>query len=113
MPDHADKRRNIRTPLACAVYYSDGAFHASGVTENLTTSGGCLHGTHSVQVGMELMVLLIPPAQRAIMIKKATVRWVDEEHFGVELSESDCGPISELDEEGFKRQQGPLSIMTH
>ncbi len=108
-----DKRRSSRMPVACAAYYSDGAFHASGVTENLTTSGGCLHGTHSVRVGMELMVLLIPADQRALLIKKATVRWADEHQFGVELNEADCGTIGELDEEDFERQQGPLSILTH
>ena len=108
-----DKRRSSRMPVACAAYYSDGAFHASGVTENLTTSGGCLHGTHSVHVGMELTVLLIPADQRALLIKKATVRWADEHHFGVELNEADCGTVGELDEEDFERQQGPLSILTH
>jgi PilZ domain-containing protein len=113
MTHQPDKRRNSRMPVACAVYYSDGAFHASGVTENLTTSGGCLHGTHSVRVGMELMVLLIPVAQRALLIKKATVRWADEHHFGVELDEADCGAVGELDEEDFQRQQAPLSVLTH
>jgi PilZ domain len=113
MTHHKDKRRNSRTPVACPVYYSDGAFHASGVTENLTNSGGCLRGTHSVRVGMELNVLLIPRAQRALMIKKATVRWVDDQHFGVELNEADCGAIGEIDDEEFQRQQGPLTFMAH
>jgi hypothetical protein len=75
MKSQANKRRDIRTPISCAVYYSDGAFHASGMTENLTNHGGCVRGTHLVKVGMELMVLLIPSAKNALMIKKATVRW--------------------------------------
>jgi PilZ domain len=113
MTFQANKRRDIRTPISCAVYYSDGDFHASGMTENLTDHGGCLHGTHLVKVGMELMVLLIPPAKNALMIKKATVRWVGDLHFGVELNEADCGTIGELDDEDFQRQQGPLSFMAH
>jgi PilZ domain len=115
MAERNDKRRNIRTPLTCAVYYSDGAFHASGMTENMTESGGCLRGSHSVTVGMELTVLLIPPAQRALMIKKATVRWVDDQLFGVELDRQGCGPVGELDldDENFVGRRGHLSFITH
>jgi hypothetical protein len=102
----------MRTPLSWPVYYSDGAFHASGMTENLTNRGGCLRGTHLVTVGMELFVLLIPTASRAFIIKKATVRWADDAHFGVELNEADCGTVSELEGDG-RRPQGMGSIMTH
>jgi PilZ domain len=109
----SNKRRDIRTPFSCAVYYSDGDFHASGVMENLTNHGVCLRGTHLVKVGMELIVLLIPPAKNALIIKKATVRWADDSHFGVELNEADCGTIGELDDEGFHRQQGSISLLTH
>lgn len=113
MTSQVNKRRDIRTPVSCAVYYSDGDFHASGMTENLTSHGGCLSGTHLVKVGMELVVLLIPPSKSALMIKKATVRWVGNSRFGVELNEADCGTISELDDEDFQRQQGPFSFMAH
>jgi hypothetical protein len=101
----------MRTPLSCPVYYSNGAFHASGMTENMTYRGGCLRGTHLVTVGMELVVLLIPSASRALIIKKATVRWADRAHFGVELNEADCGTVAELEGNGY-RQQG-ISSMTH
>lgn len=113
MAFQTNKRRDIRTPISCAVYYSDGEFHASGMMENLTNHGGCLRGTHVVKVGMELVVLLIPPAKNALMIKKATVRWVGDSHFGVELNEADCETIAELDDENFQRRQGPISVMTH
>lgn len=113
MPFGSNKRRDIRSPVSCAVYYSDGVFHASGMTENLTNRGGCLRGTHVVKVGMDLLVLLIPTAQRALLIKKATVRWVGDAHFGVELSEADCGAIDELGEQNVHRQQGPIPMMTH
>ena len=108
-----NKRRDIRSRVSCAVYYSDGDFHASGMTENLTNRGGCLRGTHDVVVGMELVVLLIPTAQHALLIKKATVRWVGNAHFGVELNEADCGEVDELGEPNGHRQHGPISIMTH
>jgi hypothetical protein len=113
MASHLDKRRDIRASVFCAAYYSDGAFHASGMTENLTNRGGCLRGTHGVRVGMELVVLLIPTARHALIIKKATVRWVGDVHFGVELSAADCGTVSELDHPNADVQQGPLSMMTH
>ena len=108
-----NKRRDIRTPVSCAVYYSDGDFHASGMTENLTNHGGCLHGTHGVTVGMELMVLLIPTAMHALIIKKAMVRWVGNAHFGVELSAADCDAVGELGDANVHQSHGPLSLMTH
>ncbi len=112
MASHSNKRHDIRTPVSCAAYYSDGAFHASGMTENLTSHGGSLRGTHAVQVGMELVLLLIPTAKHALLIKKATVRWADDSQFGVELKESDCGAISELGET-IVPQGGVTSIMPH
>lgn len=33
---HSDKRTGLRVPVACAVCYFDGVFHASGKTANLT-----------------------------------------------------------------------------
>lgn len=113
MTVHIDKRRSFRNPVACPVYYSDGDFHASGMTENLTSRGGCLRGTHAVTVGMQLLVLLIRPSQEALLVKKATVRWVGDEHFGVELSEEDSGPVGELDEADLDGAQGTVSYMTH
>lgn len=107
MASHPKKRRDIRPSLSCAAYYSDGDFHASGMTENFTIRGGCLRGTHLVTVGMQLVVLLIPTAKQAFIIKKATVRWVGDAHFGVELNEVDCGTISELAETNVPRQEGP------
>ena len=84
-----------------------------GGEQNLTNRGGCLRGTHLVTVGMELLVLLIPTAKHALIIKKATVRWADEAHFGVELNEADCGTVAELDDVKIHRQQALISFMTH
>ncbi len=112
MASRSNKRRDIRASLTCPVYYSDGDFHASGMTENLTNRGGCFRGTHPVTVGMQLIVLLIPTARRALIIKKATVRWVDDVHFGLELNEADCGTVGELGDENVHRQHGPMSVMS-
>jgi hypothetical protein len=112
MATSSNKRRDIRSRLSCPVYYSNGEFHASGMIENLTNHGGCLRGTHLVRVGMELMMLLIPPDRRALIVKKATVRWVDDAHFGVELNERDCGTVGELGDATLKRQQGLISMMS-
>lgn len=113
MASRSNKRRDIRTPVSCPVYYSDGDFHASGMTENFTSRGGCLRGTHLVTVGMELVVLLIPFERHALMIKKATVRWVGSAHFGVELNEADCGAVGEVGNVNVTPSKGPISIMTH
>jgi hypothetical protein len=113
MTFRSNKRRDIRTPISCPVYYSNGDFHASGMTENLTDHGGCLRGTHGVAVGMQLVVLLIPAQRHALIIKKATVRWVTQTHFGVELSEADCGTVAELGDTHLPRAQGPISLMMH
>ena len=113
MSDQTEKRRNVRTPVAHAVYYSDGTFHASGITKDLTSSGGCLRGSHLVIVGMELFVLLIPRNQKALLVKKATVRWVADSEFGLELSEVDCGHVGELTDEELARQNGPVSLLTN
>ncbi len=110
---HSDKRSRLRAPVACAVYYSDGAFHASGVTANLTQNGGCLRGTHIVKVGMELTILLIPPTQKALLIRKVTVRWVKNTSFGVELDRDDTATASELDQVPFDQHRTHLSFMTH
>jgi len=112
MAPQSNKRRDIRTPVSCPLYYSDGEFHASGMTENLTNHGGCFRGTHGVTVGMELMVLLIPTAKQALMIRKATVRWVGDAQFGVELSAADCDTVGELDEANSAQSLGPISLMT-
>ena len=111
MAIHLNKRRQIRTSVSCAVYYSDGGFHASGMTDNLTNRGGCLHGTHRVTVGMELLLLLVPPANNALLIKKATVRWADDAHFGVEVNEADCGTVGEPGETDERERQGPISML--
>jgi hypothetical protein len=112
MVSRFDKRRDSRTSVSCPLYYSDGDFHASGMTENLTNRGGCLRGTHQVTVGTQLLVLLVPIARHALLIKKATVRWVGDGHFGVELNEVDCGIVGELGETHRQEQRGPISMLT-
>jgi hypothetical protein len=113
MSIHVEKRRKVRTPVGHAAYYSNGAFHATGVTKDLTSNGGCLRGSHLVKVGMELFVLLIPRDQKALLVKKATVRWVANSEFGLELSEEDCGHVGELTDEDLEREKGPVSLITH
>jgi len=113
MKAEVDKRAGLRTPISCAVYYSDGRFHASGVTANLTEHGGCLLGTHHVAVGMTLTLLLIPPTQNALLIKNATVRWTHDNRFGFQLDAGDSSTARELDQVAFDQSGMPLSFMTH
>ncbi len=93
-----EERSMIRIPFACSAYYSDGQFHASGITKNISVNGGCMDGCTPVVVGMQLSLLLIPPLQRGLMITNATVRWVNESSFGVEVNQNDCRMVTELEE---------------
>jgi hypothetical protein len=61
---------------------------------------------------MELMVLVIPPTQSALLIRKATVRWVRDQFFWVQLDHDDTATSWELDQVAFD-QRTPLSFMTH
>jgi len=45
------------------------------------------------------------------MIKKATVRWARQSHFGVELDEADCGMIGECRD--TEPPPAPRSIRSH
>jgi len=109
---HRRKPRNLRSLVFCAAYYSDGAFHGSGTMEKLTSDGGRMQGSHPVKVGTDLVILLIPSAQKAIMIRKAAVRWVYDSSFGVDLNEEDCEIVHELNDGDFD-QQGPNGCTTH
>ncbi len=65
--------------------------------ENLSEAGGLVKGTHAVQVGMELVVLIIPPAPRtALLVRRATVKWVNGPIFGLELAELEPSAQAEL-----------------
>ncbi|HEU4684735.1 MAG TPA: PilZ domain-containing protein [Nitrospira sp.] len=110
---HSNKRTSLRVPIVCAVYYSDGQFHASGLTTNLAPDGSCLHGSHQVTVGMVLTLLVIPPTQDALLIKRATVRWTRDRVFGVQLDTDDKATSCELEQVAFDQQHVPLSFMTH
>lgn len=92
-----EKRSSIRIPFTCSGYYSDGEFHSSGVTRNVTISGACIQGNDPVEVGMELRLLLVPMLQPGLMVTKATVRWVSASSFGIQIHHGDCQMIPELD----------------
>src|SRR5262249_1462879 len=109
----SDKRSGLRVPIVCAVYYSNGEFHASALTTNLTQHGSCLRGSHHVQVGRVLMLLLVTRTESAVLIRKATVRWVRDRVFGVQLDKDDTATSCELEQVAFDQQQVPLSFMTH
>lgn len=98
MAPFREKRSSIRIPFTCCGYYSDGDFHSSGVTRNITISGACIQGNAPVEIGMELSVLLIPILQPGLMVRKATVRWVNASSFGIQVHHTDCRMIPELEE---------------
>lgn len=94
-----EERSMIRIPFACTVYYSDGQYHASGATKNVSLYGGCVDGSAPVEVGTQLSLLLIPALQRGLMITNATVRWVNDCSFGVSINQNECRMVTELEEE--------------
>lgn len=97
MSSNSCKRASARLRVECPAYYSDGKFHASGTVQNLSEAGGLMKGTHAVQAGMDLVVLIIPPAPRtALLIRRATVKWVDGQTFGLELAELEPFAQAEL-----------------
>jgi hypothetical protein len=85
---HHLSRIGRRMPFDCAVYYTNGSFHASGTLDNLSRSGGCVLGTEPVCPGMQLRVVLVPLGHDgAIVVRKASVRWSSGISFGIELTE--------------------------
>ncbi|GKS58397.1 hypothetical protein YTPLAS18_19240 [Nitrospira sp.] len=88
MTSHHLSRKDRRVPLDCAVYYTNGRFHASGVLDNLSASGGCVQGTEPVCPGMRLRLLLVPLRHDgAIVVRDASVRWSTGAAFGIEIEE--------------------------
>ncbi len=86
MNSHFSTRLSRRLPLDCAVYYSNGRWHASGTLRNLSRSGGCVTGTEPVCPGMHLRLFLVPLGyDGAIMVQDALVRWSSGAAFGIEL----------------------------
>ncbi len=91
------RRTASRFSVRCPAYYSNGEFHASGVVENLTDTGGCVHGTYPVNAGMSLVIFVIPPEPYAtLLIRRAIVRWANGTIFGLELSDLDPTSATEL-----------------
>ncbi len=88
MTSHFLSRKSRRVPFECAVYYTNGRFHASGVVDNLSASGGCVQGTQPVCPGMQLLLLLVPLGHEgAIVVQRASVRWSSGAAFGIELED--------------------------
>ena len=88
MTSHHVSRKSRRIPFECAVYYTNGRFHASGVIDNLSPIGGCVQGTEPVCPGMRLRLLLVPLGHEgAIVVRTASVRWSSGAAFGVQLDE--------------------------
>lgn len=88
MTSHHLSRKSRRVPFDCAVYYTNGQFHASGVLDNLSAFGGCVQGTEPVCPGMRLRLLLVPlRCDGAIVVRDALVRWSTGAAFGIEIED--------------------------
>ncbi len=88
MTSHHLSRKSRRIPFACAVYYTNGRFHASGTIDNLSSIGGCVQGTEPVCPGMNLRLVLVPmDHDGAVVVRQASVRWSTGTAFGIEWSD--------------------------
>jgi len=82
------ERMASRQSMECPVVYTDGIFCASGVVKNFTTLGIHVKGTRPVQGNMKLILFyLLPNGAADLQIRKGTVRWIDGQSFGIDLSE--------------------------
>ncbi len=85
MITHHLTRKSRRISFDCAVYYTNGRFHASGVIDNVSRVGGCIQGTEPVCPGMNLRLVLVPHGQDgAVIVRQASVRWSTGTAFGLE-----------------------------
>lgn len=89
-----------RIPTWYASYYLSGAAIGKGVVTNLSRSGMRMLGDHGLKVGTGLCVRLhLEADQPPIEIARATVRWVHEYEFGLQLDDLTAvaaGRIAEL-----------------
>lgn len=91
------ERIPTRQPAQCLMYYSDGQFYASGIAQDLTTTGVRVRGTHQVQKDMKLVIFLISPGPTPILlIRRATVRWLSGTVFGLSLTQVSAESHTEL-----------------
>lgn len=82
---HHAARKSRRVPFDCAVYYTNGRFHASGMVDNMSSVGGCIQGTEPVCPGMNLRLVLVPRGENgAVIVRQAAVRWSTGTAFGLE-----------------------------
>ncbi|MFO0773620.1 MAG: PilZ domain-containing protein [Nitrospiraceae bacterium] len=88
MMTHSSARKTRRIPLDCAVYYTNGRFHASGTVDNMSSVGGCVQGTEPVCPGMQLKLVMVPMGHDgAVIVRQASVRWSTGTAFGLEWAD--------------------------
>ena len=75
-----------RMPTWCTSYYLSGVAIGKGVVTNLSRSGMRMLGDHMLKAGTDLRVQLhLEEDQPPVEITRATVRWVREYEFGLQI----------------------------
>lgn len=83
-------RRHTRLPVHWAMSYGDDKFIADGTVLDVTANGSRVVGSRRVDFGDQLSLWVWPPEQlHGFQIRMATVLWVREREFAVEVNEID------------------------
>jgi PilZ domain len=79
-------RKNQRLKKLVPVRYLGDKLAGEGIISDLSLSGSYITGNVPVQVGMQLSLqIFVPGDQEALMIERATVKWVKGAEFGVDF----------------------------
>ncbi|SLM48282.1 conserved protein of unknown function [Nitrospira japonica] len=89
-----------RIPTWCASYYLSGSAIGKGIVTNLSRCGMRMLGDHAPKTGTDLCVRLhLDDDQPPIEIARATVRWVGQGEFGLQIDDltaAVAGRIAEM-----------------
>jgi hypothetical protein len=94
-----------RFPIHATVYYGRDHRLGCGVAWNLSKQGLRVQGDHRVELGMFLaLTVWLPGCPKSLRIEQATVQWVREQEFGVEI-------VKTLPVEGARLEQLIASLL--
>lgn len=79
-------RSHSRVPISCFLYYLGDGLVGTGKVCDLSVKGWRIEGDKAVTVGMKLTLrVFLPDQPKAIDIDGATVQWVKDRAFGLEI----------------------------
>lgn len=80
------QRSQKRLEVVCPVMFAGAPFIGEGVLSNLSRTGCRVECDRAVLQGSYMALrLLLPDGLRSLIVEFAAVRWVHEQHFGIEF----------------------------